>query len=125
MPRIASFNTSTKYRSPSSLTFTWEPPKNKGQHSVKFNYTTCLSKTENGVCFLTFKSMNREWTVQDLNASTKYFIKILANGTMGQDFHGESAGFYTNGGNAQILNFPYNYIYIIHIPIANMGSMEH
>ena len=44
--------------------------------------------------------------------------KILANGTMGQDFHGECEGFYTNGGNAKILSFPYNYMHIIHIPIA-------
>ncbi|XP_046856964.1 uncharacterized protein LOC124450352 isoform X2 [Xenia sp. Carnegie-2017] len=97
VPRIASFNISTKFRSSSTLTFTWEPPKTKGQHGVNFSYTTCLSRTESGVCFLKFKSMNREWTAQQLNPSTKYFIQIIASGTMGESFRSESVGFYTNG----------------------------
>ncbi len=84
-------------RSVSSLAFTWDPPENSKQNGDIISYTACLSVSENGSCFQKFTTSEREWLVRNLNASTKYYNRVLAGTKVGHGNYSESKGFFTNG----------------------------
>ncbi|XP_028405442.1 uncharacterized protein LOC114528043 [Dendronephthya gigantea] len=90
-------NIRTTSRSTSSLTFVWDPPKQRKENGVILSYTACASESEDGPCFQTFVRATRKWDVRNLNASTKYYIRVLASNEGGDGNYSESKGFLTNG----------------------------
>ena len=58
--------------------------------------------SENGLCFQTFTTTEREWLVRKLNASTKYYIRVLATNKAGNGAYSESTGIFTNGSKCNI-----------------------
>ncbi len=87
----------TTSRSVSSLLVTWDPPEKTKQNGVIISYTACVSRSENGPCFQIFISSKREWLVRNLNASTKYYVRVLASTKAGHGNYSESKEFVTNG----------------------------
>ncbi len=90
-------NIKTTSRSVASLLLTWDPPEKTKQNGVIISYTACVSRSENGPCFQTFISSKGEWLVRNLNASTKYYIRVLASTKAGHGNYSESKEFFTNG----------------------------
>jgi hypothetical protein len=88
-------NIKTSTRSTSSLSFTWYPPGKDKQNGV--SYTACVSQSENGSCFRTYITNEREWIVRNLNASTKYYVRVLVSNKAGSSAYSGSKGFFTNG----------------------------
>jgi hypothetical protein len=84
-------------RSASSLSFTWDPPEKNKQYGVIISYTACVSQSQDGPCFEIFTTSKREWIVRNLNASSKYYIRVLARNKAGSSVYSESKGFFTNG----------------------------
>ena len=90
-------NIKTSLRSTSSLSFIWDPPEKDKQNGVIITYTACVTHSENGPCFQTFITSGREWLVKNLNASTKYYVRVLASNKAGSSAYSGSKGFFTNG----------------------------
>ena len=95
-------NIKTTSRSVSSLSLTWDPPDKEKQHGVIVSYTACVALSKNGLCFQTFTTTEREWIVRKLNASTKYYIRVLATNKAGDSAYSESTGIFTNGSKCNI-----------------------
>ncbi len=89
-------NMKTTLRSISSLSFTWDPPEKTKQNGVIISYTGCVSRSENGPCFQTFISSKGKWLIGNLNASTKYYVRVFASTKAGHGGYSESIGFFTN-----------------------------
>ena len=81
----------------SSLDFTWDAPERSKQNGVIISYSTCVSHSENGKCFQTSTTSERKLLVRNLNASTEYFIRVLASTKVGRGNYSESKGVFTNG----------------------------
>ncbi|CAB4030574.1 receptor-type tyrosine- phosphatase delta-like isoform X2, partial [Paramuricea clavata] len=90
-------NIKTTSRSASSLSFIWDPPEKTKQNGVIISYTACVSHSIIGQCFQTFITRKKEWLVGNCNASTKYYVRVLANTKVGHGNFSESKGFFTNG----------------------------
>ena len=86
----------TTSRSTSSLSLTWDPPEKDKQNGVIISYTACVSQSENEACFQKFTINTTEWDIRNLNASTKYCIRVLASNKAGNSPYSESKGFFTN-----------------------------
>ncbi|XP_028416934.1 uncharacterized protein LOC114541147 [Dendronephthya gigantea] len=84
-------------RSASSLLLVWAPPEKNKQNGVITNYTACLSQSENGSCFQTFITSEREWLVGNLNPATKYYFGVLASNKAGSSNYTNTKGIITNG----------------------------
>ncbi len=84
-------------RSKSSLSFIWDSPDKTKQNGVIISYTACVSRSEDGRCFQTFITSETRWLVGNLNASTKYYVRVLASTKAGHGDYSESKGFFTNG----------------------------
>ncbi|XP_028402633.1 uncharacterized protein LOC114525468 [Dendronephthya gigantea] len=91
-------NIKTTSRSTSSLSFIWDPPEESKQNGVIISYTVCVSNTDDGICFHSFTTTERNWVARDLNPSTKYYIRVQASTKAGRGNYSESKGFFTNGG---------------------------
>ena len=96
-PSGPALNIKTSSRSTSSLSFTWDPPEKDKQNGVIISYTACVSHSENGPCLEIFITSKREWLVRNLNASTKYYVRVLASNKAGSSVYSGSKGFFTNG----------------------------
>lgn len=83
-------------RSASSLSFAWDPPETTKQNGVIIGYTACLSHSENGSCFQNVSRSEREWFVENLHSSTKYYIRVMASTKIGHGNYSESKMFYTD-----------------------------
>ena len=83
-------------RSASSLFFAWDLPEASKQNGVITNCTACVSRSENGPCIQTFTTSKREWEVKNLNAETKYNIRVLSSTKVGHGNYSESIGFFTS-----------------------------
>ena len=90
-------NIKTSSRSTSSLSFTWDPPEKDKQNGVISHYTACVSHSENGPCFKIYTTIKKELVVRNLNASTKYYVRVLASNKAGSSAYSGSKGFFTNG----------------------------
>ncbi|CAB4007597.1 Receptor-type tyrosine- phosphatase delta [Paramuricea clavata] len=80
-----------------SLSLIWDPPQETKQNGVIISYTACVSHSENGPCFQKFVTSEREWLVGNLNASTKYYVRVLASTKVGHGQYSTSKGYFTNG----------------------------
>ena len=100
----------------SSLGFTWHAPEKSKQNGVIISYSTCVSHSENGQCFQTFTTSERKLLVRNLNASTEYFIRVLASTKVGRGNYGESKGVFTNGSK--------KYIYLIFKSFPNVSKLK-
>ena len=90
-------NMKTTSRNISSLLFTWDPPEKTKQNGVIISYTACVSRSENGPCFQIFTWSKTQWLVGNLNASTKYYVRVLASTKAGHGNYSKSKEFFTNG----------------------------
>ena len=97
VPSGPPLNIKTTSRTSSSLSFTWNPPEKDKQNGVVISYTACVSLSENGLCFQSFTTNEREWIVRKLNSSTKYYFRVLAKNKVGSSAYSESKGIFTNG----------------------------
>jgi hypothetical protein len=79
------------------LSFTWDPPEKDKQNGFLISYTACVSHSASDPCFQTFITSEREWLVRNLNASTKYYIRVRASNKGGSNAYSGSIGFFTNG----------------------------
>mgnify|MGYP002804006028 CR=1 FL=1 len=91
----------TKSQSATSLSIKWQPPKRNKRNGVIVSYTACISHTEYGSCIQTFITNRRDWLVGNLNASTQYYVRVLASTKVGPGNFSESKGFFTNGSPAE------------------------
>ncbi|CAB4036314.1 tyrosine- phosphatase Lar-like, partial [Paramuricea clavata] len=89
-------NIKTTSRSSSSLFFIWDPPEKSKQNGVITSYTACVSHSQNGRCFHTFITSETEWFVGNLNASTKYYVCVLASTKVGHGNFSNSKRYFTN-----------------------------
>ena len=89
-------NIKTTSRSASSLLVAWDPPEKTKQNGVIISYTACVSHSQDGPCFQRFISRENDWLIRHLNASTKYYIRVLASTKAGHGNYSESEGFFTN-----------------------------
>jgi hypothetical protein len=80
-----------------ALSFIWDPPEKDKQNGVIVTYTACVSQSENGPCSEIFTTSKREWIVRNSNASTKYYVQVLASNKAGSSAYSGSKGFFTNG----------------------------
>ena len=78
------------------MSFAWDPPEKTKQNGVIIRFTACVSRSENGPCFQTFITSDRKWLVGNLNASTKYYVRVLASTKAGHGNYSESKEFFTN-----------------------------
>ncbi len=96
-PRGPPLNIKTTSRSVSSLLLTWESPEKTKQNGIIISYTACVSLSENSSCFQTFISSKGKWLVGNLNASTKYYVRVFASTKAGNGNYSKSKDFFTNG----------------------------
>ena len=89
--------------SPSSLSITWEPPEEDKRNGEIVNYTVCISHEENNPCFQEYTTKNMAITIiviTNLNASTKYYVRVLASTKVGRGIYSNSTGRITYEGNS-------------------------
>ena len=91
-------NIRTTSRSASSLSFAWDPPEASKQNGVITKCTACISRSENGPCFHTCITSERKCVAKNLDAETKYYIRVLASTKVGHGNYSENIGFFTNAG---------------------------
>jgi hypothetical protein len=86
--------------SSSSLSVTWEPPEKDKRNGIIVNYTACISLFSHEESEPCFKEQNTEkeiLVIENLNASTKYYVRVLASTKVGPGPYSESRGKFTNG----------------------------
>jgi hypothetical protein len=83
--------------SSSSLSVTWEPPENDKRNGMIVNYTVCISHEESEPCFKEKITEDKMLVIASLNASTKYYVRVLASTKVGSGNYSESKGKFTNG----------------------------
>ncbi len=94
-PSSPPLNIKTTSKSASSLSLAWDPPETCKQNGVIISYTACVSSSENGPCFQIFNASKRELLVGNLNAPTKYYVRVLASTKVGYGNYSESREFFT------------------------------
>ena len=95
-PSGTPLNIKTVSRSASSLFIKWHPPEKSRRNGVIASYTACISHFENGPCFRTLTTSERDWVVGNLNALTLYYVRVLASTKVGPGNYSKSKGFFTN-----------------------------
>ena len=86
-------------QSSSSLSATWEPPEKDKRNGEIVSYTVCISHEENKPCFEQYNTKEKMIVIGNLNASTKYYGRVLVSTKVGPGNYSESEGKFTNGGN--------------------------
>ena len=78
---------------------TWDAPRKLDENDHIISYTVCVSYSVDGHCFIKHvtNDQEREMVVRNLKASTKYYVRILANTAKRSSLYSESKGFLTNG----------------------------
>ena len=84
--------------SSSSLSVTWEPPEKDKRNGMIVSYTVCISHEESKPCFREQTTREKMLVIASLNASTKYYVRVLASTKVGPGNYSESKGKRTNGG---------------------------
>jgi hypothetical protein len=83
--------------SSSSLSVTWEPPEKVKRNGIIDSYTVCISHEESKPCFKEQTTREKMLVIASLNASTKYYVRVLASTKDGRGPYSESKGKFTNG----------------------------
>jgi hypothetical protein len=80
----------------SSLSVTWEPPEKDKRNGIIVNYTVCISHDheESKPCF---KEQTTKFQIASLDASTMYYVRVLASTKVGPGPYSERRGKRTNG----------------------------
>jgi hypothetical protein len=81
----------------SSLSVTWEPPEKNKRNGKIVSYTVCISHEESKLCFKEQTTEENMLSFTSLNASTKYYVRVLASTKICRGPYGESKGKFTNG----------------------------
>jgi hypothetical protein len=68
--------------------------KKKG---IIVNYTVCISHEERELCFREYTTKTKMLVIDNLNASTKYYVRVFASTKVGRGPYAESKGKFTNG----------------------------
>ena len=76
---------------------TWEPPEKNKTNGIIVNYTVCISHEERKPCFKEYTTKEKMLVVSNLNASTKYYVRVLASTKVGRGNYTKSKGKFTNG----------------------------
>ena len=82
--------------SSSSLSVTWEPPEKDKRNGIIDSYTMCISHEESKPCFEKQTTKEKMLVIASLNASTKYYVRVLASTRVGSGNYSESKGKFTN-----------------------------
>ena len=96
-PQGPPLNVTITAESSSSLSVTWEPPKKDKRNGEIVSHIVCISHEENKPCFEEYTTKERMIVIGNLNASTKYYVRVLASTKAGPGFYSESEGKFTNG----------------------------
>jgi hypothetical protein len=83
--------------SSSSLSVTWKPPEKNKRNGMIVSYTVCISHEESKLCFKEQTTKEKMLVIASLNASTKYYVRVLASTKVGPGNYSESKGKFTNG----------------------------
>ena len=82
----------------SSLSVTWESPEKDKRNGIIVNYTVCISHEESELCFKEQTTKKEKMlAIASLNASTMYYVRVLARTKVGPGPYSESRGKHTNG----------------------------
>ena len=98
-------------KSSSSLSVTWEPPEKDKRNGIIVSYTACISHEESKPCFKEQITKEKMLVIASLNASTKYYVRVLASTKVSPGPYSESEGKLTNGSKCR-LAFRRNAIFI-------------
>ena len=90
-------NVSVTAENSSSFSVTWDPPEEEKRNGVIVNYTMCISHEETKPCLKDHTTDKKTLVVNNLNASTKYYVRVLASTKVGRGNYSESKGIFTNG----------------------------
>ncbi|XP_028402631.1 uncharacterized protein LOC114525466 isoform X2 [Dendronephthya gigantea] len=96
-PEGPPLNVKVTAESSSSLSVTWDPPEEEKRNGVIVNYTVCISHEETKPCFKEHTTEKMMLVIDNLNASTKYFVRVLASTKVGPGNYSKSQGMFTNG----------------------------
>ena len=77
---------------------TWEPPEEDKRNGKIVNYTVCVSHEENKPCFEKYTTKEKLIVIGNLNATTKYYVRVLASTKVGPGIYSESKWKLTNRG---------------------------
>ena len=89
-------NISVIAKSSSSLSASWIEPEKDKQNGVITNYTVCISKDKDGHCSQILTTVDRDFTIINLDDCTKYFVRVLASTKAGNGNFSESKAKFTN-----------------------------
>ena len=81
-----------------SLSVTWEPPEENKRNGEIVNYTVCISHEETKSCFEEYTTKEKMMIIKNLNASTKYYVRVLASTKVGPGVFSEWTSEFTNKG---------------------------
>jgi hypothetical protein len=95
----------------SSLSVTWEPPEKDKRNGIIASYTVCISREESKPCFREYTTKRKMIVIDNLIASTKYYVRVLASTKGGRGIYSESEGKFANGSKCR-LAFRRNAIFV-------------
>jgi hypothetical protein len=81
----------------SSISVTWKEPEEDKRNGIIVNYTLCISREESKPCFEEITTKEKMLVIGSLNASTKYYVRVLASTKVGRGNYSDSKGKFTNG----------------------------
>ena len=83
----------------------WEPPEEDQRNGEIVSYTVCVShmKKINLACFKKYTTTEKMLLIRNLNASTKYYIRVRASTEVGPGVYSEGKGEMTNSGKCSSL----------------------
>ena len=96
-PEGPPLNVTVTAESSSSLSVTWQPPEKDKRNGIIDSYTACISHEESEPCFKEQNTEKKKLVIDNLNASTKYYVRVLASTKVGHGPYSESRGKFTNG----------------------------
>ena len=96
-PEGPPLNIKATVKNSSSLFVTWEPPEKVKRNGEIVSYTVCISHEENKPCFQEYTTKEKMMVIRNLNASTKYYVRVLASTKVGPGIYSNSTGKFTNG----------------------------
>ena len=97
-PECLSVKINVTSKSSSSLGVTWELPAEDKSNGDIVSYTVCISRKETQPCFEEYTTKKKMLVIGNLNASTKYNVRVLVNTNIGRVSYSKSKAKFTNGG---------------------------